>query len=527
MARLAASCWSACSAELIKAFREFKAIWDPDGRMNPGKVSDPYPLDSNLRMPLADRMPPVKTHFAFPEDKGSFAFATQRCFGVGKCRRLGGGTMCPSFMATREERHSTRGRARLLFEMMDGDTLTGGWHSEEVKNALDLCLACKGCKHDCPVQVDMATCKAEFLSHYYQGRMRPLSAYLFGLIPWASRVASLVPGLTNKLTRTRVFKQVTDVAPERTLPGFAEHTFKHWFVHRARKSHGGPRVLLWPDTFTNFFEPEVGIAAVEVLESVGCEVVLPHGTLCCGRPLYDYGMLDLARRQLRQILSRMRGEIRAGIPVIGLEPSCTAVFRDELGNLFPNDADARRLARQTFTLAEFLTQDTRFKLPHLGGQALVHAHCHHKALFGTQALTTLLDRLGIEHDMPESGCCGMAGSFGYEAGVHHEVSVKAGERVLLPAVRAASSDTLIIADGFSCRTQIGAMTDRHALHPAQVVRIAFEDSQQAMRAYPETGRCAEPPTRLTTRDKAALGIGAALAGALVAWAVKRRRAQNK
>ncbi|HET7662710.1 MAG TPA: FAD-binding and (Fe-S)-binding domain-containing protein [Rhodanobacteraceae bacterium] len=509
--------------ELIQAFREFKAIWDPDGRMNPGKVSDPYPLDSNLRMPLTHRMPPLNTQFQFPDDDGSFAFATQRCFGVGKCRRLGGGTMCPSFMATREERYSTRGRARLLFEMMDGDMIRDGWRSEEVKDALDLCLACKGCKHDCPVQVDMATYKAEFLSHYYRGRMRPLSAYLFGLIPWASRIASLIPGISNKVTRTRMFKQVTDVAPERALPGFAEHTFKHWFAHRHRKTHDGSRVVLWPDTFTNFFEPEVGIAAVEVLEAIGYQVELPRGALCCGRPLYDYGMLDLARRQLRQILSRMRHEIRAGVPVIGLEPSCTAVFRDELGNLFPDDDDAGRLTKQTFTFAEFLTQQTDVRLPRLGGKAVVHAHCHHKALFGTQALTTLLDRLGIDHDMPESGCCGMAGSFGYEAGAHHDVSIKAGERVLLPTVHSVPKDTLIIADGFSCRTQIASLTDRRALHPDQVIQIALQDARLAARAYPETDRYAERPTHLGTRDKVALGVGAAVVGGVVLWAVKHRR----
>jgi Fe-S oxidoreductase len=410
--------------------------------------------------------------------------------------------------------------------MMSGDTLKGGWRSEAVKDALDLCLACKGCKHDCPVQVDMATYKAEFLSHYYRGRMRPLSAYLFGLIPWASRIASLIPGITNKTTRTRMFKRVTDIAPERALPGFAEHTFKHWFAHRTRTSHDGPRVVLWPDTFTNFFEPEVGIAAVQALEAVGCQVSLPRGSLCCGRPLYDYGMLDLARRQLRQILSRMRREIRAGVPVIGIEPSCTAVFRDELGNLFPDDADAQRLARQTFTLAEFLMQHSNARLPRLGGKALVHAHCHHKALFGTQALGKLLDQLGVDHAMPESGCCGMAGSFGYEAGAHHDVSIKAGERVLLPAVRAAPKDTLIIADGFSCRTQIASLTDRRALHPAQVIQIALQDARLAARDYPETDRYAERPTKLTTRDKAALGAGAAAAGALALWAIKRSRASK-
>jgi FAD/FMN-containing dehydrogenase/Fe-S oxidoreductase len=510
--------------ELIGAFREFKAIWDPDGRMNPGKVSDPYPLDTNLRMPLANRIPPLKTHFQFPDDGGSFAMAAQRCFGVGKCRRLGGeGTMCPSFMATREEKYSTRGRARLLFEMLHGETITDGWRSEEVKDALDLCLACKGCKGDCPVRVDMASYKAEFLSHYYRGRLRPVSAYLFGLIPWGARVASFVPAMANKLTASRAFKRVAGIEPERELPGFAEHTFKHWFHHRRPRPQQGRRVLLWPDTFTNHFEPEVGIAAVEALEAMGCEVALPRGALCCGRPLYDYGMLDLARHKLRQILSRLRDDIRAGVPVIGLEPSCTAVFRDELPNLFPADPDARKLAGQTFTLAEFLTRHAEGKLPRLGGKAVVHAHCHHKSLIGTDDVCGLLDRLGIEYDMPDSGCCGMAGGFGYEAGAHYDVSLKAGERVLLPAVRAAPKDTLIIADGFSCRTQIASLTDRRALHPAQVIQIALRDARLAARDYPEQDRFETRPNRFGPREKTAVVAGAAIAGALAAWAIRRRR----
>jgi FAD/FMN-containing dehydrogenase/Fe-S oxidoreductase len=512
--------------ELIGAFREFKAIWDPDGRMNPGKVSDPYPLDTNLRMPLANRIPLLKTRFRFPDDDGSFAMATQRCFGVGKCRRLGGDdTMCPSFMATREERYSTRGRARLLFEMLNGETIRSGWHSEAVKDALDLCLACKGCRHDCPVRVDMASYKAEFLSHYYQGRLRPASAYLFGLIPWGARVASLAPGLANKLARTQAFRRAAGIAPQRELPGFAAHTFRHWFSQRARRNGAGRRVMLWPDTFTNFFEPEIGVAAVEALEAAGCSVALPRGALCCGRPLYDYGMLDLARHKLRQILARLRADIRAGVPVVGLEPSCTAVFRDELLNFFPDDPDARRLARQTFSFAEFITQHSDCRLPRLGGKAVVHAHCHHKSLMGTGDVSALMDRLGIEYAMPESGCCGMAGGFGYEAGARYEVSLKAGERVLLPAVREAPKDALIIADGFSCRHQIAALSDRRALHPAQVVQIALRDAWLAAREYPETGRFKPRPTQLGTRDKVVLGTGAVLAGALAAWAVNRARSR--
>ncbi|HET8551609.1 MAG TPA: FAD-binding and (Fe-S)-binding domain-containing protein [Gammaproteobacteria bacterium] len=511
--------------ELTQAFSEFKAIWDPDGRMNPGKVADPYPLDTNLRIPLTHRIPPVKTQFNYPDDEGSFAMATQRCFGVAKCRRLGGGTMCPSYMATREEKYSTRGRARLLFEMLHGETIKDGWRSEAVKDSLDLCLACKGCKGDCPVQVDMATYKAEFLSHYYQGRLRPLSAYVFGLIPWGARIGSCAPGLANMLAKVPALRRIAGVTTEREPPGFAGQTFKAWFRRRPRPHGGGRRVILWPDTFTNHFEPEVAQAAVAALEAAGCEVALPRGgQLCCGRPLYDYGMLDLARRKLRQVLVRMRADIRSGTPIIGLEPSCTSVFRDELANLFPNNGDAERLAKQTFTFAEFMTQQADgFKLPRLGGKAIVHGHCHHKSLFGMNDVCDLLDHMGIDYEMPSTGCCGVAGSFGYEAGEHYDVSMKAGEHVLLPAVRRASKDTLIIANGFSCRSQISSATDRRALHPAQIVKMALTDARHAAQRYPESGRYHERPSRIGAKDAAVLATGAAaFAGALL-WGIRHRR----
>jgi FAD/FMN-containing dehydrogenase/Fe-S oxidoreductase len=465
--------------ELVQAFREFKAIWDPDGAMNPGKVVDAYPLDTNLRMDPTYRTRPVTTHFAFPRDGGSFAAAAERCFGVGACRDQSG-TMCPSYQVTLEEKHSTRGRARLLFEMMRSDSLEGGWRNEDVKEALDLCLACKGCKHECPVRVDMATYKAEFLSHYWKGRLRPRQAYALGLIPWEAQLASRAPGLANFVLQREPFatlgKRAAGIAPERTPPRFARRTFKDWFGRQGpRPGGGGRRVLLWPDTFNNHFHPEVAIAAVQTLEAAGFEVAVPERALCCGRPLYDYGMLTLARRQLRQVLSALRPEIEAGTPVVALEPSCGAVFRDELAEMLPGDEDAKRLKRLTCSLGELLAREAPgFAPPRLERKALVHLHCHQKATSDTACDREVLERLGLDVEVLDSGCCGLAGSFGYEAGERYDVSVKAGERVLLPAVRAAAPDTLIVTDGFSCRSQIEHGSERGALHLAQVVQAALK-----------------------------------------------------
>ncbi len=342
--------------ELVEAFRRFKGIWDPDGAMNPGKVVDAYAPDENLFLGVDYDPPDVETHFRFPQDKYSFANATIRCVGVGKCRRKDGGTMCPSYMVTREEMHSTRGRARLLYEMMRGQTIENGWKSEEVKEALDLCLACKGCKGDCPVDVDMATYKAEFLSHYYEGRLRPRHAYAMGLIYWWARLARHAPGLVNAITGApilgTVVKKLGGVHPARRMPRYAPRTFRDWFRDRPPSTVDGPRVIVWPDTFNNFFHPEVGRAAVEVLEGAGFRPVMPGPMLCCGRPLYDYGMLTLAKHLLRRVVDELGDEIRDGTPVVGLEPSCVATFRDELINLFPHDKDAQRLSRQTYLLTE-------------------------------------------------------------------------------------------------------------------------------------------------------------------------------
>ena len=327
--------------ELVQAFSEFKSIWDPDWKLNPGKVVDPYQPDENLRAgPDYDPWEPV-TFFKYEADHGKFSEATLRCVGVGKCRREDSGTMCPSYMVTREEKNSTRGRARLLFEMLQGDVVKDKWRDEGVKDALDLCLACKGCKGDCPVNVDMATYKAEFLSHYYEGRLRPLPAYTMGLIYGWARIATRIPALANFVTHAPILSQigkaVMGIAPQRTIPTFADESFTHWFQKREVHNADQPKVMLWPDTFNNYFFPDVCKAAVEVLEDAGYQVTIPAKSLCCGRPVYDWGMLNEAQRLWQHNLSVLRPQIEDETPIVGLEPSCVAAFRDELVGLYPND----------------------------------------------------------------------------------------------------------------------------------------------------------------------------------------------
>jgi FAD/FMN-containing dehydrogenase/Fe-S oxidoreductase len=504
--------------ELIEGFREFKSIWDPDWKLNPGKVVDPYPIASNLRLGTDYDPPKVKTHFAFPNDGGSFAHATTRCVGIGKCRRTDGGVMCPSFMVTREEKHTTRGRARTLWEMLNGEEIAG-FRSEEAKEALDLCLSCKGCTHDCPVSVDMPTLKAEFLSHHYRGRLRPRPAYAFGLIDQAARVASKLPAVANFFTQTppfdAVFKRAADVHPKRHIPPFAPVTLKSWFASRPSSNGGGRRVILWADTFTNYLEPEVGVAAVEALEQAGFHVVVPSGHLCCGRPLYDYGMLDLAEAYLRRVLRRLRDDIRAGTPVVGIEPSCAAVFKDELVQLWPNDEDAQRIRTQTHHFAEFMAEHADgWQPPLLQRKALLHGHCHHKATGGIDSEKSLLEKMGLEVEELDSGCCGMAGGWGYETG-HYDVSIACGERKLLPAVRDAAPDTIVVADGFSCRSQIEqTATGRRALHSAQVLALARRFGPAGPSgSYPERAVQPRPePGAVRTAARAAVAA-AALAGA--------------
>jgi FAD/FMN-containing dehydrogenase/Fe-S oxidoreductase len=451
--------------ELMGAFREFKTLWDPEGKMNPGKLLDPYRLDENLRLG-SDYAPwNPKTHFQFPEDHERMNHAVLRCVGVGKCRRLDGGTMCPSYQVTREEEHSTRGRARLLFEMFEGEVTPASWKNEAVREALDLCLACKGCKGDCPTQVDMATWKAEFMSHYWSGRIRPMPAYTMGLIYWWAGIASKTPRLANAMMA--MMKPFAGVAPQRKMPRFARKTFREQF--KPRKS-GGRRVLLWPDTFNNHFTPGTAMNAAEFLESAGYEVVIPRERLCCGRPLYDWGFLGLAKKVLRRTLDGLTTELEEGLPVIGLEPSCVSVFRDELLGLYPNDDRAKRLASSAMTLSEFLAHEN-VALPRLEKKAIVQAHCHHKAVMRFDAEEAVLRKIGLDLQHPDSGCCGMAGAFGFDAH-NYDLSMKIGERVILPLVREAEPDTLIIANGFSCREQIEQATGRRTSHLADVLRMA-------------------------------------------------------
>ncbi len=510
--------------ELVHAFGEFKAIWDPDNKMNPHRVVDPALPGENLRMGPTYNPPQLETHFKFPDDHGSFAYATERCVGVGECRKEESGTMCPSYMVTKEGMHSTRGRTHLLFEMLQGDPMKGLWKAEPVREALDLCLACKGCRTECPLNVDMATYKAESYSHYYEERLRPRHAYAMGWIYWWARLASWMPGVVNAMTHAPGFGKVLQwlggISTRRRMPAFAPQTFKEWWSGRPVRNVGRPGVILWADTFNNHFHPQTLKAAVEVIEDAGFRVLVPRPSLCCGRPLYDFGMLDTAKGLLRKILDRLCPEIEAGIPFVGLEPSCVAVFRDEMRNLFPMDEDANRLHDNFFTLAEFLNKKAPgYRLPKLRRKAKVHGHCHHTHVMTLKHEVSVLKDMGLDFELLNSGCCGMAGSFGFEAG-HYDVSVAIGERILLPAVRDSADDELIIADGFSCREQIAGLTDRGALHLAQVMQMALREGPRGVEKgrpeieYQPLGKW-EPAI---THGVVALALGA---GALLGLALVR------
>jgi Fe-S oxidoreductase len=474
--------------DLIGAFEEFKAIWDPAQRMNPGKIVKAFRANENLRLGTGFDPAPVETRMFFADDHGDFGRTVLRCVGVGECRKHGG-TMCPSYHATREEMHSTRGRAHLLFEMLNGSreggVLKGGWREGAVKEALDLCLSCKGCKHECPVKVDMASYKAEFLSHWYESHARPTSAHLFGFIDRWSRWASVAPGAVNFFSQREPFaswiKSAAGIARERRLPAFAKRSFTDAF-RRDNPDGFGERVrgevLLWPDTFNNHFHPQVAQAAIEVLRYAGWRVRIPKARVCCGRPLYEYGYLDEARRYLERTLAVLDEELHAGLPVIVLEPACLSVFREELPMMLPRYEQARRLKAQSFLLADFLLeQSPSVSLRPLERSGLVHLHCHHKSVLRADAEREWLRKLSVDVNEPESGCCGMAGSFGFEAR-KYEVSMKCAERALLPAVHETAQGDLLIADGYSCREQIAQGAGRDALHLAQVLRMAMPEAER-------------------------------------------------
>ncbi|WP_048910567.1 FAD-binding and (Fe-S)-binding domain-containing protein [Streptomyces sp. NRRL WC-3744] len=519
--------------ETVRLFERAKAVWDPDDLLNPGMLVRPAPLDSNLRFAvLPDR--PVDVAFGYPADGGDFAAAVRRCVGVAKCRTTtaaGPAVMCPSFRATGEEEHSTRGRARLLHEMLAGELITDGWRSPEVRDALDLCLSCKGCRSDCPVGVDMATYKAEFLHHHYVGRRRPAAHHTMGRLPewlhWAARTrtAPLLNALARVGPLARLGKRLAGITPEREIPRLATRTFTGWWrglgPAGGAGAVGGPRagsavdppapgagglpepgagnlVVLWPDTFTEHFAPSAGRAAVRVLEAAGLRVALPptlllrrgaiadgrtraatallaarRARVCCGLTYVSTGQLDRARTVLRRTLDLMEPVLRAGVPVVVLEPSCAAALRTDLPDLLPDDPRAARLSAAVHTFAETLERHApHWTPPAVDRPVAGQTHCHQHAVLGDTPDRRLRTAAGLTGDL-SGGCCGLAGNFGFEKG-HFEISRACAEEQLLPSVRQAPPDTVILADGFSCRTQLGQLAGVRGRHLAEVLAEALD-----------------------------------------------------
>ncbi|WP_329461551.1 FAD-binding and (Fe-S)-binding domain-containing protein [Streptomyces sp. NBC_01431] len=519
---------------LVTAFGEVKAVFDPTGRMNPGKVVGPYRTDENLRLGPAWRPRETDTHFAYPDDGHSFTRAVLRCVGIGNCRTHTGGVMCPSYRVTGEEEHSTRGRARLLFEMLDGHAdspVSGGWRSSEVNDALDLCLACKGCKSDCPTGVDMATYKAEFLSHHYARRLRPAAHYSMGWLPLWARMSRLAPRTANAVLHAPALaglgKRLAGVAPRREAPVFAEQSFVQWWAARGlpEPDPADPRtVVLWPDTFSTYFHPAVAKSAVRVLESAGFHVAVPTRAVCCGLTWISTGQLIAAKRVLGRTIDVLRPWLEAGTPIVGLEPSCTAVFRSDAPELMPDDQDVQRLAHQTSTFAEFLLHHAPddWRPPSLTRAAVVQPHCHQHAVLKDDADRELMRRAGLEADVLDAGCCGLAGNFGFEQG-HHDLSMKIAEQAVLPAVRAAAPSALVVADGFSCRTQIEqGDTGRRAMHLAEALALGLDGHAPADHPEKALVRPEPSPGQARMATGAALLTAASSAVAVYAWTRRRR-----
>ncbi|MFD3616713.1 FAD-binding and (Fe-S)-binding domain-containing protein [Streptomyces sp. NPDC058676] len=496
--------------ELVGLFERAKALWDPDDLLNPGMLVRPAPLDTNLRFSVLPRGP-VDVAFGYPADGGDFSAAVRRCVGVAKCRTTsasGTAVMCPSFRATGEEEHSTRGRARLLHEMLAGELVTDGWRSEEVKDALDLCLSCKGCRSDCPVGVDMATYKAEFLHHHYAGRRRPLAHYSMGWLPvwlrWVSRMraGAVVNGLASVRPFAWAAKRLSGIAGERRIPRVAGETFSRWWRRRRPSASGrGELVVLWPDTFTEHLSPSVGRAAVRVLEAAGLRVALPptlrlrrggrvgdgrstvlnpvsvvrgRARVCCGLTYVSTGQLDRARTVLRRTLDLMAPVLETDTPVVVLEPSCAAALRTDLPELLHDDPRAARLASRILTFAETLERlAPDWTPPRLDRPATGQTHCHQHAVLGDAPDRRLRRAAGLTGELA-GGCCGLAGNFGFEKG-HYEVSAACAEERLLPAARAAEGEgAVVLADGFSCRTQLEQLAGVRGRHLAEVLAEGLE-----------------------------------------------------
>ena len=502
-------------AEMVGLFERVKGVWDPDDLLNPGMLVRPAPLDSGLRFSVLPREP-VDVAFGYPSDGGDFSAAVRRCVGVAKCRTTsvsGSGVMCPSFRATGAEEHSTRGRARLLHEMLAGEVVTDGWRSEEVRDALDLCLSCKGCRSDCPVGVDMATYKAEFLHRHYAGRRRPAAHVVMGRLPvWLRAVSrTRTAWLVNTLSRIRPLawaaKRLGGLAPEREIPRVASRTFSRWWEGRRASgpSAQGPTaqgdlVVLWPDTFTEHLSPAVGRAAVRVLEAAGLRVALPptlrlekppvgdgrtvaldplsllrgRGRVCCGLTYVSTGQLDRARTVMRRTLDLMEPVLETDAPVVVLEPSCAAALRTDVPELLHDDPRAARLAAKVRTFAETLERHAPgWTPPRVDRPVAGQTHCHQHAVLGDAADRRLRDAALLTGEL-SGGCCGLAGNFGFEKG-HYEVSAACAQEQLLPSVRDAPDGTVVLADGYSCRTQLEQLAGVRGRHLAEVLAEALEE----------------------------------------------------
>jgi FAD/FMN-containing dehydrogenase/Fe-S oxidoreductase len=463
---------------MMQAFRELKQAFDPDNRMNPGNIVAPVGVTDHLRYGTQYTTWEPSTLLDFSE-QGGFAAAIEMCNGVGACRKTLEGTMCPSYMATKDEEHSTRGRANALRAALSGRLPKAEFTGRRLFEVMDLCLECKGCKAECPANVDMAKLKYEFLHHYYEANGLPLRNRLFGQIAKVNRLGARLPALVNWLSGLApsrwALEKIAGIDRRRPLPALAAETFDDWFRRHPPPAEA-PRgeVVLFNDTFVTYNVPEIARAAVEVLEAAGYRVVLVDRK-CCGRPLISKGMLTQAREHAAWNVARLAPYARRGVAIVGLEPSCLLTLRDETVDLLRTD-DARAVARQSLLFEEFLVRERgrglALKFGANGRKALLHGHCHQKALVGTAPTVAALRWAGFEVSEVDSGCCGMAGSFGFER-EHYDVSVALGNRRLAPAVKAAPAETEIVAPGISCRQQIQHLAGRRAKHPAEVLREAL------------------------------------------------------
>ncbi len=465
---------------LYEAMRRIKGTFDPDNRLNPGKVVDAPAMTDNLRYGADYVVRVFPTRLSWADFQG-FDRAVEQCNGAGVCRKVGTGTMCPPFMATRDERDSTRGRANALRAWLSGKPTYPS--DDEVYAVLDLCIGCKACKAECPSAVDMNKIKTEWMAWYYEQHGLPFRNWLFGHIHHLNAVMAPFAPLANRVLHSTLFRRTLGRAigihPARTLPMLAPYTFTAWWRHHRPATPPSPRgqVVLFPDTFITFNEPHIGEAAVRVLEALGYEVILAEDRVCCGRPLLSQGLLKEAQSHAARNVRLLKDYAQQEVPIIGLEPSCILTLRDEYPDLITDPA-ARTVATQCYTLDEFLARElTRglsipFKPP--SHPVYLHVHCHQKALVGPEPTLAVLETLGVKAHLIDTGCCGMAGSFGYEV-EHYDLSVRIAEERLLPALRNAPGDALVIANGTSCRHQMADLAHRHALHLAEFLALGLGD----------------------------------------------------